>query len=88
MVYCRLVVKGAALKEAKKLDFSRRNGHSLSALRTMPITDAIHKTDRLEEIKVLFLRRPAGVGTREIAQLLRVSQRTARRYVLWMESRV
>ena len=48
----------------------------------MPITDAIHKADRLEEIKILFLRRPAGVGTREIAQLLRVSQRTARRYVL------
>ena len=48
----------------------------------MPVTDAIHKADRLEEIKVLFLRRPEGVGTREIAQLLRVSQRTARRYVV------
>ncbi len=48
----------------------------------MPITDAIHKADRLEEIKVLFLRRPEGMGTKEIARLLRVSQRTARRYVL------
>lgn len=48
----------------------------------MPVTDAIHKVDRLEEIKVLFLRRPEGMGTGEIARLLRVSRRTARRYVL------
>ena len=47
----------------------------------MLISDAIHKTDRLEQIKVLFRRRPAGVGTGEIARLLGVSQRTARRYV-------
>ncbi len=43
----------------------------------MPITDAIHKTDRLEEVRLLFLRRPEGMGT----DLLRVNQRTARRYV-------
>ena len=47
----------------------------------MPITDAIHKTDRLEEVMLLFLRRPKGMGTKEIADLLRVNQRTARRYV-------
>ena len=47
----------------------------------MLIADAIHKTDRLEQIKVLFRRRPEGVGTGEIARLLGVSQRTARRYV-------
>ena len=90
MVYCRLVVKGAALKEAKKLDFfffpdiPCPLGEYLYPVenQAMPITHAIHKADRLEEIKILFLRRPEGVGTREIAQLLRVSQRTARRYVL------
>ena len=43
--------------------------------------DAIHKADRLERIKILFRRRPEGVGTGEIARLLGVSQRTARRYV-------
>ena len=53
----------------------------------MPITDAIHKGDRLEQIRVLFLRRPEGVGTREIAQLLGVSQRTARRYVIELSER-
>ena len=53
----------------------------------MPITDAIHKGDRLEQIKVMFLRRPEGVGTREIAQLLGVSQRTARRYVVELSER-
>ena len=53
----------------------------------MPITDAIHKADRLEQIKVMFLRRPEGVGTREIAQLLGVSQRTARRYVVELSER-
>ena len=53
----------------------------------MPITDAIHKWDRLEQIKVMFLRRPEGVGTREIAQLLGVSQRTARRYVIELSER-
>ncbi len=53
----------------------------------MPITDAIHKADRLEQIRVLFLRRPEGVGTREIAQLLGVSQRTARRYVIELSER-
>ena len=47
----------------------------------MLISDAIHKADRLEQIKVLFRRRPEGVGTGEIARLLGVSQRTARRYV-------
>ena len=47
----------------------------------MLIADAIHKTDRLEQIKILFRRRPEGVGTAEIARLLGVSQRTARRYV-------
>ena len=47
----------------------------------MPITDAIHKADRLEEVKLLFRRRPQGVGTGEIARILEVSQRTARRYV-------
>ena len=47
----------------------------------MLIADAIHKADRLEQIKVLFRRRPEGVGTGEIARLLGVSQRTARRYV-------
>ena len=47
----------------------------------MLISDAIHKTDRLEQIKILFRRRPGGVGTGEIARLLGVSQRTARRYV-------
>ena len=47
----------------------------------MLIADAIHKTDRLEQIKILFRRRPEGVGTGEIARLLGVSQRTARRYV-------
>ncbi len=47
----------------------------------MLISDAIHKTDRLEQIKVLFRRRPEGVGTGEIARLLGISQRTARRYV-------
>lgn len=46
----------------------------------MLIPDAIHKADRLEQIKVLFRRRPEGVGTGEIARLLGVSQRTARRY--------
>ena len=53
----------------------------------MPITDAIHKADRLEEIRVLFLRRPTGVGTKEISQLLGVSQRTARRYVMELSER-
>ena len=53
----------------------------------MPITDAIHKADRLEQIKVLFLQRPEGVGTMEIAQLLGVSQRTARRYVIELSER-
>ena len=53
----------------------------------MPITDAIHKADRLEQIRVLFLRRPEGVGTREIAQLLGISQRTARRYVIELSER-
>ena len=53
----------------------------------MPITDAIHKGDRLEQVRVLFLRRPEGVGTREIAQLLGVSQRTARRYVIELSER-
>ena len=43
----------------------------------MPITDAILKADRLEQVRILFLRRPEGVGTREISQLLDVSQRTA-----------
>ena len=43
----------------------------------MPITDAIHKADRLEQIKVMFLRRPEGV-----------SQRTARRYVIELSERV
>ncbi len=47
----------------------------------MPITDAIHKADRLEEVKLLFRRRPQGVGSGEIARILEVSQRTARRYV-------
>ncbi len=47
----------------------------------MLIADAVHKTDRLEQIKILFRRRPEGVGTAEIARLLGVSQRTARRYV-------
>ena len=53
----------------------------------MPITDAIHKADRLEQIRGLFLRRPEGVGTMEIAQLLGVSQRTARRYVIELSER-
>ena len=53
----------------------------------MPIIDAIHKADRLEQIRVLFLRRPEGVGTREIAQLLGVSQRTARRYIIELSER-
>ena len=53
----------------------------------MPITDAIHKGDRLEQIRVLFLRRPEGVGTMEIAQLLGISQRTARRYVIELSER-
>ena len=47
----------------------------------MLIADAIHKTDRLEQIKILFRRHPEGVGTGEIARILGVSQRTARRYV-------
>ena len=47
----------------------------------MLIADAMHKTDRLEQIKILFRRHPEGVGTAEIARLLGVSQRTARRYV-------
>ena len=47
----------------------------------MLIADAMHKTDRLEQIKILFRRHPEGVGTGEIARLLGVSQRTARRYV-------
>ena len=53
----------------------------------MPITDAIHKADRLEQIRVLFVRQPEGVGTREIAQLLGVSQRTARRYIMELSER-
>ena len=53
----------------------------------MPITDAILKADRLERVRVLFLRRPDGVGTREIAQLLGVSQRTARRYMIELSER-
>ena len=53
----------------------------------MPITDAIHKADRLEQVRVLFLRRPEGVGTRELAQLLGVSQRTARRYMIELSER-
>ena len=53
----------------------------------MLISDAIHKADRLEQIKVLFRRRPEGVGTGEIAQLLGVSQRTARRYVKELSER-
>jgi len=53
----------------------------------MPITDTIDKADRLEQIRVLFLRRAEGVGTGEIAQLLGVSQRTARRYVIELSER-
>ena len=53
----------------------------------MLISDAIHKADRLEQIKVLFRRRPEGVGTGEIARLLGVSQRTARRYVKELSER-
>ena len=53
----------------------------------MPITDAILKGDRLEQVRVLFLRRPDGVGTREISQLLGVSQRTARRYMIELSER-
>lgn len=47
----------------------------------MLTADAIHKTDRLQQVMILFRRRPEGVGTAEIARLLGVSQRTARRYV-------
>ena len=47
----------------------------------MLLADAIRKMDRLEQIVILFRRRPEGVGTAEISRLLGVSQRTARRYV-------
>ncbi len=86
MVYSCLVVKRLRKKSffLTQRTFPVRLENIFNSVenQAMPITDAIHKTDRLEEIKILFLRRPEGVGTREIAQLLRVSQRTARRYVL------
>ena len=47
----------------------------------MPVTDAFTKSDRLLEVQVLLLHRPEGVKTAEIAELLGVSQRTARRYL-------
>ena len=47
----------------------------------MPITDALTKSDRLLEVQVLFRRRPGGIRTAEIAEMLGVSTRTARRYL-------
>ena len=47
----------------------------------MPVIDALTKSDRLLEVQVLFRQRRKGVRTAEIALLLGVSQRTARRYL-------
>jgi proteasome accessory factor B len=48
----------------------------------MPVIDALTKSDRLLEVQVLFRQRREGVRTAEIAVLLGVCQRTARRYLV------
>ena len=47
----------------------------------MPVTDAYNKADRLLEVQILLRQKPEGVRTAEIAEVLGVSQRTARRYL-------
>ncbi len=48
----------------------------------MPVADAFTKTERLLELQLLFWRNPRqGLRTAEIAEFLRVSERTARNYL-------
>jgi proteasome accessory factor B len=53
----------------------------------MPVIDAITKSDRLLEVQILFRQRPEGVRTAEIASLLGICQRTARRYLAELSER-
>jgi len=53
----------------------------------MPVMDAINKVDKLVQVQVLFLQHPEGVKTREVAEFLNVSQRTARRYLSELSER-
>ncbi len=48
----------------------------------MPITDAETKNERLLQVQIFARQRPEGFRTREIADLLNVSERTARRYIV------
>ncbi len=50
----------------------------------MPVVDTHTKMDRLMRIQILFRRKPDGVRTSEVAELLHVSERTARRYLFEM----
>lgn len=47
----------------------------------MPTIDALTKTDRMMQLQLLLRRKPDGVRTSEVARLLDVSERTARRYM-------
>jgi len=50
----------------------------------MPVGDALTKMDRLTRLQVLFRHRPEGIRTSEVAEILGVSGRTARRYLFEM----
>ncbi len=48
----------------------------------MPVTDAETKNERLLQVQIFARQRPEGFRTQEIADLLNVSERTARRYIV------
>ena len=53
----------------------------------MPLSDAYNKTDRLQELQMLFWRNPGRrLRTPEIAHLLDVSESTALRYLTEFEA--
>jgi proteasome accessory factor B len=47
----------------------------------MPVIDALTKTDRFMRIQILLRRKREGIRTSEVADILQVSERTARRYM-------